>query len=158
MYPVLMCVVYAVSVSPFHVPVVKPVWSCGAFFEGCGRPSIQMVMGARVSHPPSTHALILPVSGSFSLQIFRLNGPAAICHCVWNQQMRSGMEMVDCEKLRALARPASLNGSPAQSSGFGPAPRSIPSSWFLEVQDPDRSISASAGKAADSNIAPVRKI
>src|ERR1700690_2298005 len=101
-----------------------------------------MVMGARVSQPPNTHALILPVKGSFSLQILRLNGPAAMCHCVWNQQVRSGMEMVDWEKLSALARPASLKGTPVQSSGFGPAPRSILSSWFLEVQDPERSISA----------------
>ena len=61
-----------------------------------------MVMGARVSHPPITHAMILPVSGSFSLQIFRLNGPAAMCHCVWNQQMRSGMEMMDCEKAQGF--------------------------------------------------------
>src|SRR5580700_319053 len=145
MYPVLMCVVYAVSVSPFHVPVVKPVWSCGAFFEGCGRPSIQMVIGARVSQPPSTQATILPVRGSLSLRMLRLNGPAAICHCVWNQQMRSGMEIVDCEKLRALARPESLKGSPAQSSGFGPAPRSMASSCFLAVQEPDGWIWAGAG-------------
>src|ERR1700722_7215685 len=112
-------------------------------------------MGARVSQP-RTQALILPDSGSLSLQIFRLNGPAAICHCVWNQQMRSGIEMVDCEKLRALARPDSLNGRPAQSSGFGPAPRSRLSSLFFEVHDPERSISASAGNATHSNMARVR--
>src|SRR5215467_14692358 len=111
-----------------------------------------MVIGARVSHPPSTHATILPVIGSVSLQIRRLNGPAAMCHCVWNQHVRSGIEIVDCEKLSALARPASLNGSPAQSAGFGPAPRSSASSWLIDCQDPERSISARAG-AAEHNTA-----
>src|SRR3984957_14961835 len=102
-----------------------------------------MVMGARVSHAPTIHACTLPVMGSGTAHILRLNGPAAICHWVWNQQMRSGMEMIDCEKLNALARPDSLNGSPAQSAGFGPAPRSSACSWLIEAQDPDRSISAS---------------
>src|SRR5262245_36286721 len=74
-----------------------------------------------------------------------------MCHCVWNQQMRSGIEIVDCEKLSAFARPDSLKGSPAQSSGFGPAPRSIASSWLIEAHDPDRSISACAG-APDERI------
>src|SRR5580693_59738 len=104
-----------------------------------------MVMGARVSQPPSTHATIFPVTGSLSLRMFRLKGPAAICHWVWNQQMRSGMEMMDCEKLNAFARPDSLKGSPAQSAGFGPAPRSSASSWLIAAHDPDRSISASTG-------------
>src|ERR1019366_3019602 len=112
-----------------------------------------IVVGARVSQPPRTQATILPVSGSDSLQILRLKGPAATCHWVWNQQMRSGMEIVDCEKLRAFSRPDSLNGRPAQSSGLGPAPRSMASSVFLAVQEPDRSISAKAGRATQSNAA-----
>jgi hypothetical protein len=71
-----------------------------------------------------------------------------MCHWVWNQQMRSGMEMMDCEKLSAFARPDSLKGSPAQSSGFGPALRSSASSWLMAAQDPDKSISAIAGALA----------
>jgi len=59
--------------------------------------------------------------------------------------MRSGIEITDCEKISALARPESLNGRPAQSDGFGPAPRSIASSWLIEAHDPERSISANAG-------------
>src|ERR1700693_4435657 len=115
-----------------------------------------MVMGARVSHPPSTHATILPDTGSFSFQILRLNGPAAMCHCVWNQQVRSGMEMMDCEKLNAFARPDSLNGSPVQASGYGPPPRSSESSWLIEAQDPDRSISASTGALVQTTSASAR--
>ena len=56
--------------------------------------------------------------GSGTAHILRLNGPAAICHWVWNQQMRSGMEMIDCEKLKAFARPASLKGSPGPIDGI----------------------------------------
>src|SRR6185295_10241090 len=77
----------------------------------------------------------------------RLNGPAAMCHWVWNQQVRSGMEITDCEKLNAFARPDSLNGRPVQSSGYGPPPRSSESSWLIDCHDPDRSISASSGTA-----------
>src|ERR1700743_2553900 len=72
--------------------------------------------------------------------------------------MRSGMEMVDCEKLRALARPDSLKGRPAQSSGCGPPPRSSASSWFLEAQEPDKSISASAGRLTESTSARLSAI
>src|SRR5580692_4844583 len=107
-----------------------------------------MVIGARVSHAAIIHARTFPVIGSGTAHILRLNGPAAICHWVWNQQMRSGMEMIDCEKLSAFARPDSLKGSPAQSAGFGPAPRSSASSWLIAAQDPDRSISASTGTLA----------
>ena len=110
-----------------------------------------MVIGARVSQAPTIQASTFPVIGSGTAHILRLNGPAAICHWVWNQQVRSGMEMIDCEKLNALARPDSLNGSPAQSSGFGPAPRSSASSWLIEAQDPDKSISASAGTLEHKN-------
>src|SRR6516225_5173807 len=91
--------------------------------------------------------------GSGTAHIRRLNGPAAMCHCVWNQQVRSGIEMIDCEKLSAFARPDSLNGSPAQSAGFGPAPRSSASSWLMDCQEPDRSISASAGAVEHSTAA-----
>src|SRR5947207_9247460 len=115
-----------------------------------------MVIGARVSHAATVHASTFPVIGSGTAHILRLNGPAAICHCVWNQQVRSGMEMMDCEKLNAFARPASLKGSPAQSSGFGPAPRSSASSWLMEAQDPDRSISASTGALAHKTNANAR--
>src|SRR5204863_9048689 len=104
-----------------------------------------MVMGARVSHAPTIHAWTLPVMGSGTAHIRRLNGPAAMCHWVWNQQMRSGMEMTECEKLRAFARRDSLNGIPAQSSGLGPPPRPSESSWLADAQEPDRSISALAG-------------
>src|ERR1700733_4934364 len=104
-----------------------------------------MVIGARVSHAAIIHARTFPVIGSGTAHILRLNGPAAMCHWVWNQQVRSGMEMMDCEKLNAFARPDSLKGSPAQSAGFGPAPRSSASSWLIEAQDPDMSTSASTG-------------
>src|ERR1041385_5270653 len=63
--------------------------------------------------------------------------------------MRSGIEMIDCEKLKALARPASLKGSPAQSTGLGPPPRSSASSWLMAAQDPARSISAAARPLCD---------
>src|SRR5262252_137902 len=104
-----------------------------------------MVIGARVSQAPTIHASTFPVIGSGTAHMRRLKGPAAMCHCVWNQQVRSGIEMTDCEKLNALARPDSLNGSPAQSSGFGPAPCSSASSWLMDCQDPERSISAIVG-------------
>src|SRR4029077_8836516 len=112
-----------------------------------------MVMGARVSQAPIIHACTRPVRGSGTAHILRLNGPAAICHWVWNQQVRSGMEMTDCEKLNALARPDSLKGSPAQSAGFGPAPRSRASSWLIDAQEPERSISAMAGTLEPRNSA-----
>src|SRR5689334_10788498 len=112
-----------------------------------------MVIGARVSHAPTIHATTLPVTGSGTAHILRLNGPAAMCHCVWNQQMRSGIEMTDCENPSAFARPASLNGKPAQSAGFGPPPRSSASSWLIAAQDPDKSISASAGTPLHNRIA-----
>ena len=83
------------SSLPFQTPVVKPVWSCGAFFDGRGRPSIQIVIGARVSQAPTIQACTRPVTGSGTAHMRRLNGPAAMCHCVWNQQMRSGIEIVD---------------------------------------------------------------
>src|SRR4051812_45241925 len=70
--------------------------------------------------------------------------------------MRSGIEIVDCSKLRALALPAALSGSPAQSAGFGPAPRSMASSSLIAAQDPDRSTSASAGTAKQIDIAKPR--
>src|SRR4051812_42164204 len=41
--PALMWVVYATSVLPSHSPVVNPPRRCSAFFDGCGRPSIQIV-------------------------------------------------------------------------------------------------------------------
>ena len=44
-----MCVVRATSVLPSHLPVVKPPRVCSAYFDGCGRPSIQIVIGARSS-------------------------------------------------------------------------------------------------------------
>ena len=79
-----------------------------------------------------------------------------MCHCVWNQQVRSGIEITDCEKLSAFARPDSLNGRPAQSSGFGPAPRSSASSWLMDCHDPDTSISANAGALARAANASAR--
>ena len=50
--PAFMCVVSATSVSPSQRPVVKPPRVCSAYFDGCGRPSIQMMIGARSSHAP----------------------------------------------------------------------------------------------------------
>src|SRR3954471_9042614 len=155
MYPVFKCVVVATSSLPFQTPVVNPVWSWGAFFDGCGRPSIQIVIGARVSHAPTIHACTLPVMGSGTAHIRRLNGPAAICRCAWSQQVPSGIEMMDCEKLSAFAHPDSLKGSPAQSSGFGPPPRSSASSWLIACHDPDTSISANAGAVVSATIANV---
>src|SRR6266853_3417292 len=115
-----------------------------------------MVIGARVSQAPTIHACTLPVIGSGTAHIRRLNGPAAMCHCVWNQHVRSGIEIVDCEKLNALARPDSLNGSPVQSSGYGPPPRPSASSWLIDAQDPERSISATAGATEHNTNASVR--
>src|SRR5438046_8626967 len=106
-------------------------------------------MGARVSQAPTIHASTLPVIGSGTAHMRRLNGPAAMCHCVWNQHVRSGIEMTDCEKLSALALPDSFSGSPDQSSGYGPPPRSSASSWLIDAHDPDRSISASTGTAVE---------
>src|SRR5579883_2352230 len=70
--------------------------------------------------------------------------------------MRSGMESWDCEFIRAKARPDSLKGMPVKSPGLGPAPRSRASSWFFDCQEPDKSISASAGSATQINATPRR--
>src|SRR5262249_61512788 len=75
--PAFMCVVYATSVVPCHSPVVKPPRSCGAFFDGCGRPSIQIVVPARSSQAPIFQAIVVPLVGSVSFQIFMPNGPIA---------------------------------------------------------------------------------
>ena len=61
------------------------------------------------------------------------------------------------ENASALARPESLNGSPAQSAGLGPAPRSSASSWLIETHDPEKSISARAGTASASNATARRR-
>src|SRR5579872_5765612 len=70
--------------------------------------------------------------------------------------MRSGIEICDCEFIRANARPDSLKGMPVKSPGFGPAPRSSASSWFLDCHEPERSTCASAGRPAQRNNAAVR--
>jgi len=46
-------VVVVTSVEPCHSPVVKPPQVCGAYFDGCGRPSIQIVRSARRKVPPT---------------------------------------------------------------------------------------------------------
>src|SRR5262245_59228420 len=116
-----------------------------------------MVIGARVSHAPIIQAWTRPVTGSGTAHMRRLKGPAAMCHCVWNQQMRSGSEITDWLNASALARPESLNGSPAQSAGFGPAPRSSASSWLIDTHEPERSISARAGTAASASRTAINK-
>ena len=73
--PAFMCVVSATSVSPSQWPVVKPPRVCSAYFDGCGRPSIQIVMGARSSHAPIVNETMEPLTGSVSAQIFKPNGP-----------------------------------------------------------------------------------
>src|SRR5579872_6789128 len=70
--------------------------------------------------------------------------------------MRSGIEICDCEFIRANARPDSLKGMPVKSPGFGPAPRSSASSWFLDCHEPERSTCASAGRPAQRNNAAAR--
>ena len=73
--PAFMCVVSVTSVSPSQRPVVKPPRVCSAYFDGCGRPSIQMVIGARSSHAPIVQEMTEPLIGSVSAQIFNPNGP-----------------------------------------------------------------------------------
>ena len=38
----LRCVVVTFNVRPIHSPVEKPVHVCGAYFGGCGRPSMKI--------------------------------------------------------------------------------------------------------------------
>src|SRR4051812_46794098 len=73
--PAFICVVSATRVSPSQRPVVKPPRVCSAYCDGCGRPSIQIVMGARSSHAPIVHETMEPLMGSVSAQIFNPNGP-----------------------------------------------------------------------------------
>jgi hypothetical protein len=75
MKPSFMCVVRATSVLPSHRPVVKPPRVCSACFDGCGRPSIQISIGALSSHAPIVYEMTLPLAGSVSLQIFSPKGP-----------------------------------------------------------------------------------
>src|SRR5687767_9883785 len=63
------CVVYVVNTSFSQTPVVNPPESWGAYFEGCGRPSIQIIMGTISIHPPTTHATVEPVRSSVSFHI-----------------------------------------------------------------------------------------
>jgi hypothetical protein len=46
-------VVVTVSVSPSHLPVEKPCHVCGAYSDGCGRPSSQIVRTGAI------HAIIV---------------------------------------------------------------------------------------------------
>src|SRR5262245_3597571 len=39
----LRCVVVTVRTLPFHLPVEKPCHVCGAYFDGCCRPSIHTI-------------------------------------------------------------------------------------------------------------------
>ena len=54
---------------PCHSPVVKPPRTCGAFFDGCWRPSIQIVCRALSSQAPIFRATVVPVTGSISFQM-----------------------------------------------------------------------------------------
>ena len=69
------CVVTEVSVSPSHVPVVNPPCECGAYFDGCGRPSIQMIVSSRSPQPAIFHASSFCVTGSRTGEISSANGP-----------------------------------------------------------------------------------
>ena len=73
-----MWVVYVTSTSSSHTPVVKPDFSCAAYFDGCGRPSIQIVIGTKSAQPPMIHAVVEPVSISDSGQILSPIGPIAM--------------------------------------------------------------------------------
>ena len=75
MSPSLKCVVTVVSVSPSHVPVVKPPCGCGAYCDGCGRPSIQIMVTSRSPQPAIFHASSFCVTGSCSIEICSGNGP-----------------------------------------------------------------------------------
>jgi len=60
------------------VPVVKPDFSCAAYFDGCGRPSIQIAIGTKSAQPPIIQAVVEPVSISDSGHIRRPIGPIAM--------------------------------------------------------------------------------
>src|SRR6185436_7959589 len=65
----IMCVVYVVRTSFSQAPVVNPLALCGAYADGCGRPSIQITIGTTSSQPPTTHATVEPVRSSVSFHI-----------------------------------------------------------------------------------------
>jgi hypothetical protein len=86
MSPSLKCVVTAVSVSPSHAPVVNPPCECGAIFDGCGRPSIQITVSSRSPHPAIFQASSLWVIGSGTIVNCSGNGPtiAYIGGYIWH--------------------------------------------------------------------------
>ena len=57
---------------------MKPDFSCAAYFDGCGRPSIQMVIGTKSAQPPMIQAVVEPVSSSDWGQILNPIGPIAM--------------------------------------------------------------------------------
>ena len=76
MSPSLKCVVTVVSVSPSHVPVVNPPCGCGAYFDGCGRPSIQIIVSSRSPQPAIFHASSFCVTGSCTIENLQRKRPA----------------------------------------------------------------------------------
>ena len=68
-----MCVVRTRSLSPTHSPVEKPIQVCGAFPEGCARPSIQIVCDC--SYVPMYWRIAISSwdVGSLSFQIRKLS-------------------------------------------------------------------------------------
>jgi len=78
MSPSLKCVVTEVSVSPCHVPVVNPPCGCGAYFDGCGRPSIQIMVSSRSPQAAIFHASSFCVTGSCTAEIVSEKGPLTV--------------------------------------------------------------------------------
>ena len=70
-----MAVVSTTSASPSHAPDVKPPCVCGAYSEGLGRPSIQIIVTSRSIQPAIFQATSFCVIGSGSFVICSPNGP-----------------------------------------------------------------------------------
>src|SRR4051812_36784509 len=84
-------VVFAVSVSPSHLPVVKPPVGCGALADGCGRASIQILVSPRRLSPPRIQEMTWPRL-SVSGQIFSPRGRYGKTIDDWARHWRSKID------------------------------------------------------------------
>src|SRR4051812_37449876 len=74
----LMWVVVTLSIPSCHVPVENPCHLCSAYFDGCGRPSIQIVRSARPNSPDTVYAINCSVPGSTIVPMRKLGCGARI--------------------------------------------------------------------------------
>src|SRR5687768_10061517 len=113
MNAVFMCVVVTLSAFPSHSPVENPAKVCSAYFDGCGRPSIQITRSARPNVPTTVNATRRPDTGS-TILVHRTLGPGPrMKYCAGcGLACCSGCDRTEASQLSAFCLAAAFNGSP----------------------------------------------